>query len=682
MTVRQLNVIFPIAGDGMRFGGDIFKPFLDATEKKFIELAQEPFQIFSNQFETTYYFIYRQDQEDIFAVSKTLAKLFPTLNVQCVILPEKTKGPLETLQKGVKQADIRGISFICDCDHMIRVQPFQKILNQTTIPDITIPVWDITDEEQSSWAKVSLSLNNEILSYHEKELVPYSPLYKVKGIIGCYLFNNIEVLLKFESEQGNLTEIFKNTLQANLTTSTINIEQAEFFGTPEQLIHFRFLRARKYTFFVDIDGVLFYLPKHVPYEATDTQVLPGSLEKLKEWKRQGHRIVLTTGRETTRREKLIKQLTDLQVPYDDLVTGTNSGTRIIINDKKPYCPFHKMAIAVQLQRNQGMGGIFIEDTPDLLKSLKGGSFASVFLIKKNKKLVVRKYLEKSKENQIHYETLKRQVDDLKRFQYYSPGLVPNILEVYESPDEYYFDMEYLEHFDELVMFPYETVEQKLPKIIERLKTDIYCYRKQIDGKKWLNDFLQEKIFAKYEMIEAIDTTFYKLVNNDYVLINGKKVKGLRYYFKTHKTSMYPSYVSPIHGDLTLENILYNPMTDEFKLIDQSGSRYVDPYEFDVAKLLQSLLAKYSEWDTLDSLCNCTETNEFAINEHLLDFQKEKYMFFLKEFDTDTDTLFQKGVFFLSMYLIRMIPFLLKKSKQHAYTGLLLSLYYLNENSLS
>jgi hypothetical protein len=48
-----------------------------------------------------------------------------------------------------------------------------------------------------------------------------------------------------------------------------------------------------------------------------------------------------------------------------------------------------------------------------------------------------------------------------------------------------------------------------------------------------------------------------------------------------------------------------------------------------------------------------------------------------EFDKDTESIFKKGVFFLSMYLIRMIPFLIKKSKETGYLGLLLSLYYLH-----
>ena len=64
--MESINVIFPIAGDGTRFGGNAFKPFLDATEKKFIELAKEPFTHLAKDFTVTYYFIFREDQENKF----------------------------------------------------------------------------------------------------------------------------------------------------------------------------------------------------------------------------------------------------------------------------------------------------------------------------------------------------------------------------------------------------------------------------------------------------------------------------------------------------------------------------------------------------------------------------------------------------------------------------------------
>ena len=47
--LMKLLVCFPMAGDGTRFGGTLFKPFLDATEKVFIELAKEPsFRLLKN----------------------------------------------------------------------------------------------------------------------------------------------------------------------------------------------------------------------------------------------------------------------------------------------------------------------------------------------------------------------------------------------------------------------------------------------------------------------------------------------------------------------------------------------------------------------------------------------------------------------------------------------------------
>ena len=46
----KVNVIFPMAGDGTRFGGTQFKPFIDGTEKLFIELAKEPFDQYTVEY--------------------------------------------------------------------------------------------------------------------------------------------------------------------------------------------------------------------------------------------------------------------------------------------------------------------------------------------------------------------------------------------------------------------------------------------------------------------------------------------------------------------------------------------------------------------------------------------------------------------------------------------------------
>ena len=155
------------------------------------------------------------------------------------------------------------------------------------------------------------------------------------------------------------------------------------------------------------------------------------------------------------------------------------------------------------------------------------------------------------------------------------------------------------------------------------------------------------------------------------------MKGVQYYFETAELSpFYPHSVSPIHGDLTLENILYNEEKDDFKFIDQSGSRYVDAYQMDIGKLLQSILAKYNLWFTRDDLFSYSDLS-FTLNPLLLQLNAEHYIWLLKEFDTNIHKAFQQGVFYLSTYFIRMIPFMLRQSKEKAYMTLCLAIYYLN-----
>ena len=195
-----------------------------------------------------------------------------------------------------------------------------------------------------------MTLDKNPINFYDKELLSFSEDYIIEGIIGCYLFKNIQILKKYKNESGNMNNIFVDMLHDNKNIICKTIKYAEFFGTPEQLISFRYNRAKKYTFFVDIDGKLLYLKKYVSYDSSDSIVLPESIDKLNFWKSQGHTIILTTGRETSKRDLLIKQLKELNIPYDQLITGLHSGTRILINDKKPYCEFHKMAIAIQIKK--------------------------------------------------------------------------------------------------------------------------------------------------------------------------------------------------------------------------------------------------------------------------------------------------------------------------------------------
>ena len=663
----NINVIFPMAGDGTRFGGIEFKPFIDGTEKLFIELAKEPLNSLKDKYSPSFYFIFRQDQEIKFNVTERIKLLFPNDTLIFCIIPTETKGPAETVSVASRLYDLSGAFFICDCDHSVSIEPMLNYINTSGAPDIIVPLWTIKESESASWGKVKLSSNGP--EFYEKEIIPFSDNYTVKGMLGCYFFKNIRVFNDY-SNSINISDILP-FLYKSLNMVFVNINQAAFFGTPELLISYRFQLAKKMTFFVDIDGTILYLPKHVSYDSNDARLLPGVLDKLQEWKNQGHSIILTTGRVNDRREKLIQLLDNLKVPYDQLVTNLKPGPRILINDKKPYSEIHKMATAFQLERNVGISSITIEETPTILKRLKGGSFANTYLIEINGKKLVRKYIAKTKSLEVHVNTLKRQYDDLKRFSYYSPNLVPSIYTSGENESEFYYDMEYLDGYFELSHYPGNIIKGIIIRILGVLYSDIYCYSKKIDGKAWLTQFINEKIISKYSYIESIGTSFYTIINSESIVLNGKTIPGIKKLFSSLESSyLYPREVSPIHGDLTLENILYNPELDSFKLIDTSGSRYVDIKEMDYAKLLQSFLAKYDIWIDTPVLSIEHHDNVFTIDSKYLVINTEEFKYL---FTSNSDC--NRSIFILGTYFIRMIPFLYKVSSNHALFGLLLAAHY-------
>jgi len=115
---------------------------------------------------------------------------------------------------------------------------------------------------------------------------------------------------------------------------------------------------RPKTIISDLDGCIF---KHTgDVTNLNGEVLPGVLDKFREWDLKGYNIILTTGRRESTRPDTERQLREAGIFYDHLVMGIGGGPRILINDMKPDST-KPMATAVNLKRNVGM-----EDNEELL----------------------------------------------------------------------------------------------------------------------------------------------------------------------------------------------------------------------------------------------------------------------------------------------------------------------------
>jgi len=120
---------------------------------------------------------------------------------------------------------------------------------------------------------------------------------------------------------------------------------------------------RPATIFCDIDGTLVEHPGYpaitnLPNETHELKVLPGTIEKLWEWDKAGHTIILTTGRKEGLRKSTEAQLSKAGIIYDKLIMGFGGGKRYLINDRKSNSS-DDYAIAINLERNAGISDLEI-----------------------------------------------------------------------------------------------------------------------------------------------------------------------------------------------------------------------------------------------------------------------------------------------------------------------------------
>ena len=115
------------------------------------------------------------------------------------------------------------------------------------------------------------------------------------------------------------------------------------------------------TIFLDIDGCILEHPKDFLNRHSERlhslNILPGSREKLLEWFCEGIKIILTTGRPECQRQDLISFFSKEGIYHHQLILDCGSGVRCLVNDIDPKDPSVFKALAVNIERNQGLTAI-------------------------------------------------------------------------------------------------------------------------------------------------------------------------------------------------------------------------------------------------------------------------------------------------------------------------------------
>ena len=125
------------------------------------------------------------------------------------------------------------------------------------------------------------------------------------------------------------------------------------------------MEEKKRTVFCDIDGTIFKYRKFETYKEVKAELTPHTLDKMKEWRRLGYMIVLTTARPEEYRNHTVKELLTNDVPWDRLVMGIGRGARYVVNDHDPSQRY-KRAVAYSIPRDEGLKNVKVNAAEEVI----------------------------------------------------------------------------------------------------------------------------------------------------------------------------------------------------------------------------------------------------------------------------------------------------------------------------
>jgi hypothetical protein len=441
------------------------------------------------------------------------------------------------------------------------------------------------------------------------------------------------------------------------------------------------------TIFCDIDGTLIRHQDKPDYSRLP-ELLPGSREKLQAWIADGYRIVLCTARAKQDEARLTAMLAALDIPYHDMLCGLPSGTRILINDRKPHAIFTAQAASLEIARDAGIGALEIRSAarPSVLRRFEGGSFAETLLLEENGRRFVRKRVAKAGNLSAGYGRLRDQFRTLERFAMMDASLVPALLGEENNSHEYFYDMEYLNGHVPLADCTPAARLPALETLFDRLDTYLYGHRNRDVGaaRAWLLRHFETKIDPKIEAL-AEHPALRPFLTGAGVAIDGVWQPTLAQVMdKVRQPAMLgkfvPQFLSLVHGDMTFQNVMLAP-DGGVTLIDMEAQDGLEAPELDLGKMFQSIFSQYEGWSRATvTLCKPAPQGvvlDFAPvvpDVALCERAARRWSAILGCSD---DCVALKGRFYLGLHLIRMVPFRLKQSTDQGAYALATGLVHLN-----
>jgi hypothetical protein len=243
----------------------------------------------------------------------------------------------------------------------------------------------------------------------------------------------------------------------------------------------------------------------------------------------------------------------------------------------------------------------------VIKTFKGGSNALTLLAWQDEQMVVKKITLKQ-----YQEKLEAQYQWLFSRRKHA-HIAKALAEHTDHPDFYAIDIEYrddyIPFFDVIHASSISENKKILLAVCEFVDKHVYRPVKKVtDAGALLDDYITHKVIGKITDAANGNLPIAHLLTYDSVIVNGKEVQNFSSIIETitqHPQAMADLkdiIVCPIQGDLTIDNLIVNPDSGDFIILDPNNENAISDPIVDYAKLMQSV---HSGYEFLYSLPACT-----------------------------------------------------------------------------
>ena len=294
--------------------------------------------------------------------------------------------------------------------------------------------------------------------------------------------------------------------------------------------------------------------------------------------------------------------------------------------------------------------------------LKGGSLSKTFLIEKKNIKYVRKQIQLEQEREFGFQRWYSQYKRLQRYESQFPNFFPKILDAGIVENTAYFDIEYFENStnvsDFLMSERNESEVRSIAKTIWDMLATIHSvtYSKNTNASEL---YLYEKVIRKLAICME-NPEFKKFASSDYFVFNGQKVSNFKLNLESFVHDFNQRYrlsedqQSFVHGNVTLENIIFQPDIGRIIFLDPYEENIIDNRLVDISQLLQSSNSNYEIYNQAqininENTVQCDAQTTNARN-FLNDWLKQQIKSSFSQVDIELTYLYE-----ISQY-IRMLPF--------------------------